>query len=297
MYRDWLEQNDAFEELALVRRIAIQSHRRGRAGAPPGGSSHREPLPRAAGEPCHRTPLPGRGGRDRPRRRRPPQPPSLAAALRSRPRGRGTGDSPQRRTARRRRSHGTGVPLSEPRVRALDSTHNESRGLSNASLVQLPLNRPSQTPRQPRASAGGDALPSPSDWRGRPPTPMPASASWWRPCWTTPFPRCALRSTCCSEPSPRSSGSVARTSPTCCSRARWGGGSLVLRTALGARRGRLILQSIAEITPLVAMGGAFGLLLTTWMLAVAVPWLPDSMPRVEASPSILPVLLSRSPRC
>jgi putative ABC transport system permease protein len=75
------------------------------------------------------------------------------------------------------------------------------------------------------------------------------------------------------------------------SRAMGRSSELVLRSALGARRGRLILQSIAEITPLVAMGGASGLLLTTWMIALAVPLLPDSMPRVEGVAIHPPVLL------
>jgi predicted permease len=57
---------------------------------------------------------------------------------------------------------------------------------------------------------------------------------------------------------------------------------LVVRAALGARKGRLILQSIMEVAPLVALGGIFGLLLTRWMLSFLIPLLPSTMPRLEA---------------
>jgi len=57
---------------------------------------------------------------------------------------------------------------------------------------------------------------------------------------------------------------------------------LVLRTALGAPRHRLILQSMMELLPPVALGGIFGILLAQWLLALLVPLLPSSMPRVEA---------------
>jgi putative ABC transport system permease protein len=57
---------------------------------------------------------------------------------------------------------------------------------------------------------------------------------------------------------------------------------LVVRTALGARKGRLILQSIMELVPLVALGGICALVLTQWLLSLLVPLLPSSMPRLEA---------------
>jgi putative ABC transport system permease protein len=75
------------------------------------------------------------------------------------------------------------------------------------------------------------------------------------------------------------------------SRAMGRSSELVLRSALGARRGRLVLQSVAELTPLVAIGGAAGLLLSIWLIALAIPWLPDSMPRVESVAIHPPVLL------
>jgi len=57
---------------------------------------------------------------------------------------------------------------------------------------------------------------------------------------------------------------------------------LVVRAALGANKGRLILQSIMEVLPLTALGGGCGLLLTKWMLSMLVPLLPSTMPRLEA---------------
>src|SRR5262249_29697811 len=56
----------------------------------------------------------------------------------------------------------------------------------------------------------------------------------------------------------------------------------VVRAALGANKGRLMLQSVMEVLPLTALGGAGGLLLTKWMLSILVPLLPSTMPRVEA---------------
>ena len=57
---------------------------------------------------------------------------------------------------------------------------------------------------------------------------------------------------------------------------------LVVRAALGASKGRLILQSITEVLPLAALGGICGLVLTQWMLSLLVPLLPSTMPRLEA---------------
>jgi putative ABC transport system permease protein len=55
----------------------------------------------------------------------------------------------------------------------------------------------------------------------------------------------------------------------------------VVRAALGARKERLILQSIMELAPMVALGGVFGLLLSRWLLALLLPFLPANMPRLE----------------
>ena len=57
---------------------------------------------------------------------------------------------------------------------------------------------------------------------------------------------------------------------------------LVVRAALGANKRRLVLQSIMEVVPLVALGGLSGLVLAQWMLSFLVPWLPSNMPRLEA---------------
>jgi putative ABC transport system permease protein len=57
---------------------------------------------------------------------------------------------------------------------------------------------------------------------------------------------------------------------------------LVLRAALGARKARLILQSIMELVPLVILGGVCGIVLAYWMLSLLLPLLPSTIPRLEA---------------
>jgi putative ABC transport system permease protein len=57
---------------------------------------------------------------------------------------------------------------------------------------------------------------------------------------------------------------------------------LVVRATLGANKRRLVLQSIMEVLPLTVLGGVCGLLLTKWMLSLLVPWLPPTLPRLEA---------------
>ena len=66
---------------------------------------------------------------------------------------------------------------------------------------------------------------------------------------------------------------------------------LVLRAALGAHKGRLIMQSIMELVPLVVLGGLGGLILTRWLLSLLVPLLPSTMPRQEAISADWPVLM------
>lgn len=68
-------------------------------------------------------------------------------------------------------------------------------------------------------------------------------------------------------------------------------GELVLRAALGAGRARLVRQSITELVPLLVLGGAAGVALARLLLDAAVPWLPATMPRVEAIAIGAPVLL------
>jgi predicted permease len=66
---------------------------------------------------------------------------------------------------------------------------------------------------------------------------------------------------------------------------------LVVRAALGADRGRLLLQSIMQVLPLVLTGGACGVMLAQWMLSLLLPLLPATMPRFEAIQMDWPVFL------
>ena len=65
---------------------------------------------------------------------------------------------------------------------------------------------------------------------------------------------------------------------------------LAVRAALGAARGRLIRQSITEILPILAAGGALGVAAAVWTIDVVVPLLPPDLPRVENVGLDLPVL-------
>jgi putative ABC transport system permease protein len=65
---------------------------------------------------------------------------------------------------------------------------------------------------------------------------------------------------------------------------------LAVRAALGASRARLVEQSITELVPLLALGGALGLLLATWVVRAIVPLLPADLPRAEGIGVHLPVL-------
>jgi putative ABC transport system permease protein len=56
---------------------------------------------------------------------------------------------------------------------------------------------------------------------------------------------------------------------------------LTLRVALGATRLRLVVQLIAEIVPLVVVGGAAGLLIGRLLARVLVWWGASSLPRIE----------------
>src|SRR6185436_10537110 len=66
---------------------------------------------------------------------------------------------------------------------------------------------------------------------------------------------------------------------------------LSVRAALGASRARLIAQSIGELLPMLAAGGALGLLGAAWAIGALVPLLPADMPRVENVGLHLPALL------
>ena len=65
---------------------------------------------------------------------------------------------------------------------------------------------------------------------------------------------------------------------------------LAVRAALGAARGRLILQSITELVPLLVAGGALGVVAAAWAIDILVPLLPADVPRVENVGLHLPVL-------
>lgn len=65
---------------------------------------------------------------------------------------------------------------------------------------------------------------------------------------------------------------------------------LAVRAALGAGRVRLISQSIAELLPLLAVGGPGGVVAAAWMLYLVGPLLPPDLPRAESIGLHLPVL-------
>jgi putative ABC transport system permease protein len=54
-----------------------------------------------------------------------------------------------------------------------------------------------------------------------------------------------------------------------------------VRLALGASRSRLVLQALAEIVPVVVIGGVAGILVARLAIAVFVPVAPAALPRVE----------------
>ena len=56
---------------------------------------------------------------------------------------------------------------------------------------------------------------------------------------------------------------------------------LAVRAALGAARGRLILQSVAELVPMLVAGGALGLFTAFSAIRGMVPLLPSDLPRAE----------------
>jgi len=65
---------------------------------------------------------------------------------------------------------------------------------------------------------------------------------------------------------------------------------LAVRAALGAGRARLVTQSIAELVPLLAAGGALGLVIAAWSIQAVLPLLPPDLPRAENIALHLPVL-------
>ena len=66
---------------------------------------------------------------------------------------------------------------------------------------------------------------------------------------------------------------------------------LAVRAALGASRRRLIGQSIAELLPLLSIGGTLGVALAWWAVDAVIPLLPPDLPRAETIALNWPVLM------
>ena len=64
-----------------------------------------------------------------------------------------------------------------------------------------------------------------------------------------------------------------------------------VRLALGASRGRVALQSMAEVIPLLAIGGAAGVALAAYGVSAFIPLAPPTLPRVENIRISIEVLL------
>ena len=63
-----------------------------------------------------------------------------------------------------------------------------------------------------------------------------------------------------------------------------------VRLALGASRPRLITQAIAEATPVLVLGGVFGVVLAQWAVRAFVGTAPAGLPRVESIALSAPVV-------
>jgi putative ABC transport system permease protein len=55
-----------------------------------------------------------------------------------------------------------------------------------------------------------------------------------------------------------------------------------VRLALGASRGRLVLQALAEVAPILVMGGTAGILGAKWAVAAFLPFAPAALPRADS---------------
>jgi putative ABC transport system permease protein len=65
-----------------------------------------------------------------------------------------------------------------------------------------------------------------------------------------------------------------------------------VRLALGASRERVALQSMAEVMPLLAIGGAIGVAIAAYTVAAFIPLAPPTLPRVENIRISIEVLLA-----
>ncbi|MES2178255.1 MAG: ABC transporter permease [Gemmatimonadota bacterium] len=68
-------------------------------------------------------------------------------------------------------------------------------------------------------------------------------------------------------------------------------GELALRLALGASRQRLVAQAIAEVTPVLALGGMIGVAAAVFLVRAFVAAAPPNMPRLESISVSTPVIL------
>lgn len=69
------------------------------------------------------------------------------------------------------------------------------------------------------------------------------------------------------------------------------GGEFALRLALGASRRRLVAQAIAEVTPILALGGLLGVAAAAWGVRAFVATAPVGMPRLESIGLSAPVII------
>jgi putative ABC transport system permease protein len=68
------------------------------------------------------------------------------------------------------------------------------------------------------------------------------------------------------------------------------GGEFAVRLALGASRPRLVAQAIAEVTPLLAIGGLLGVAAATFGVRAFVAFAPPNVPRLESISVSMPVI-------
>ena len=68
-------------------------------------------------------------------------------------------------------------------------------------------------------------------------------------------------------------------------------GEFALRLALGASRGRLITQTVAEAAPVLVTGGVLGVALAEWAVSLFVATAPPGLPRAESIGLSAPVIL------